>query len=135
MTSIPAAIDRAVRRRAGNACEYCRLPQDANEFTFHVEHIIARKHHGGDDAGNLALACLGCNLHKGPNLTGIDPQTVRVAVLFHPRTDVWDDHFHWRGALLLGLTATGRATIDVLAINGRAQVAAREALIGEGRFP
>ena len=27
---------------------------------------------------NLALACIDCNLHKGPNLTGIDPETNQV---------------------------------------------------------
>jgi hypothetical protein len=46
------------------------------------------QHGGGDDADNLALACPDCNLRKGPNLTGIDPETGAVVRLFHPRRDV-----------------------------------------------
>jgi hypothetical protein len=30
---------------------------------------------GSDDPDNLALACHHCNLHKGPNLAGVDPRT------------------------------------------------------------
>jgi hypothetical protein len=37
-----------------------------------------------------------CNLHKGPNLSGIDPDTGTVAPLFHPRRDTWDDHLRWK---------------------------------------
>jgi len=33
------------------------------------------QHGGFDDLDNLALACIDCNLHKGPNLTVIDPET------------------------------------------------------------
>jgi 16S rRNA G1207 methylase RsmC len=36
---IPAILARLVRKRAGNACEYCRLPQSSQEATFHVDHI------------------------------------------------------------------------------------------------
>jgi hypothetical protein len=52
-----AATKRLVRERAEGRCEYCRLPQAAQPFiAFHVEHIVARKHGGPDDAGNLCLA-------------------------------------------------------------------------------
>jgi 5-methylcytosine-specific restriction endonuclease McrA len=33
---------------------------------------------------NLALACIDCNLQKGPNLSGIDPETRKVTELFIP---------------------------------------------------
>lgn len=135
MSTVSPALARLVRQRAGNSCEYCRLPQDADEVPFHVEHVVARQHHGTDDPDNLALACLSCNLHKGPNLTGIDPDTDRVVALFHPRRDRWVDHFRWSGARLVGISMLGRATIDVLAINGPTNVSAREELIAEGRFP
>ncbi len=83
-----------VRERAGHRCEYCRLHQDDSPLAvLHVEHVIPRKHGGTDDVDNLALACIDCNLHKGPNLTGIDPETEEITVLFHPRHDVWGDHF------------------------------------------
>ncbi len=52
-----------VRRRAGQRCEYCRLPQAAAPFfTFHVEHVRAKQHRGGDEAANLALACPFCSI-------------------------------------------------------------------------
>jgi hypothetical protein len=54
--------------------------------------------------------------------------------LFHPRTDIWRDHFRWNGAELIGLTDVARATIEVLAINAPFQIAARSALIEEGKF-
>lgn len=135
MPRIPSAVTREVRRRAQDACEYCQLPQDADDVPLQVDHILARQHGGKTELKNLALACLHCNLHKGPNLSGIDPTTQQVVALFNPRTDRWAEHFEWNGARLIGLTPPGRATIDVLDINGSIQIAAREALIQEGRFP
>ena len=83
-----AAIRDLVRRRAGNRCEYCGLPQSAVPHApFHVEHVVARQHGGSDDPVNLALACDRCNLHKGPNLSGIDPEADATVSLFHPRND------------------------------------------------
>ena len=71
------ATRRLVRERAGNRCEYCHLPQEALDVTFHIEHITAKQHldEGQDDADNLALACNRCNLHKGTNLDSVDPVT------------------------------------------------------------
>ena len=135
MSAIPLAIQREVRRRTGDACEYCRMPDDADEVAHTVDHIVARQHHGSDDLDNLALACLSCNLHKGPNLAGLDPDSGRVEPSFYPRRDQWDQHFRWSGARLAALTATGRVTIDVLTINDERNLTAREALIAEGRFP
>jgi 5-methylcytosine-specific restriction endonuclease McrA len=128
-------LARRVRRRARYRCEYCRLPQSAARFRHQVDHIIADQHEGGDEPSNLALACSHCNLHKGPNIAGLDPATRELTRLYDPRRDRWREHFAWQGAVLVGLTAVGRATIQVLAINDRDVVEAREALIGEGRFP
>jgi hypothetical protein len=113
-----AATRTLVRERAGNVCEYCSLPQEATPFaTFHIEHIIAVQHRGGDDLSNLALSCHHCNAHKGPNLTGIDPDTGQIVPLFNPRRDVWAEHFRRAGAIIEGLTPPGRATVYVLAMN------------------
>jgi 5-methylcytosine-specific restriction endonuclease McrA len=116
------ATQRQVRLRAGNRCEYCRLPQERDRFfSFHVEHIIAQQHGGSDDLTNLALACHHCNLHKGPNLAGIDPDTGQMVPLFNPRTQRWEDHFDWDDAWILGRTPVGRATVRVLAMNAEEQ--------------
>ncbi len=73
---IGARTRTQVRERAHNTCEYCHLHQDDSPLAaLHVEHIIPKIHGGADDFDNLALACIDCNLHKGTNLTGIDPET------------------------------------------------------------
>jgi len=122
-----------VRDRAGDRCEYCQLRQEHSAVPHQIEHIVARQHGGSDDVGNLALACHRCNLHKGPNLSGIDPATGDVAALFHPRRDQWADHFAHRGAYIQGLTASGRATVAVLALNDARRLEFREELLGTDR--
>jgi hypothetical protein len=48
-----------VRERAGNVCEYCRMPQVYyRTVPFPIDHIIARQHGGATRLGNLALSCL-----------------------------------------------------------------------------
>lgn len=115
-----------VQERAGSQCEYCQLHQDDSPLAvLHIEHIIPKKHGGSDEMENLALACIDCNLHKGPNLTGIDPATNEVTELFHPRRQQWDDHFAWDGIVIIGQTATGRTTSRVLDMNSDDQLALR----------
>jgi hypothetical protein len=115
-----------VRRRAGYRCEYCLVPQSAfPRAAFHIEHIIAKQHGGRDDLSNLALACGRCNLHKGPNLTGIDPLSGNIALLFHPRRDDWRLHFKLESGSIGGLTETGRATAHLLTMNAPDRIAIR----------
>lgn len=117
-----------VRARAGNACEYCRLPQFATPLiVFHVEHIVPKQHGGSDDPASLALACDRCNVHKGPNLTSIDPDTGAVVPLFHPRNHCWDDHFILREGCVIGVTPAGRATARLLNMNAPRRVELRQA--------
>ncbi len=111
-----------VRQRAGDRCEYCQLHQDDSPLAaLHIEHIRPRKHGGTDDDANLCLACIDCNLHKGSNLTGIDPQSDVTTPLFHPRDQKWADHFEWNGIQIVGKTAIGRTTIRVLCMNSDEQ--------------
>jgi hypothetical protein len=123
-----------VRRRAGERCEYCRLHQEHGELIHHVEHIVARQHGGSDGPDNLALACHRCNLRKGPNLTGIDPQTRRPAPLFHPRRHRWSEHFNFEGVLIHGISATGRATVQVLAMNDARRLEVRREILKHGHL-
>lgn len=125
----------SVRRRADDRCEYCLVSQAQDVSTLHVEHIVAKQHGGSDDLSNLALACIHCNLHKGPNVAGIDPDTGRVTPLFNPRLDAWLDHFEIRGPLIFGLTPVGRTTAYVLAINAQQQVDLRVSILEEGGAP
>jgi 5-methylcytosine-specific restriction endonuclease McrA len=115
-----------VRQRTGDRCECCQLHQnDSPLAALHIEHIIPKKHGGRDGSDNLALACIDCNLRKGPNLSGIDPETNEVTGLFHPRRHRWEDHFAWDGISIIGKTAIGRATIRVLGMNSDDQLALR----------
>jgi len=118
-----------VQVRAGGVCEYCRLPQAASQFAlFHVEHIIARQHRGQTESDNLAIACGFCNLHEGPNIAALDPDSGKLVPLFHPRHDQWADHFVWNGTIVVGRTPIGRATVVLLAINDWQRVELRENL-------
>lgn len=120
------ATRAAIRERAGNRCEYCQLHQDDSPLAvLHVEHIVPRFHGGSDKLDNLALACIDCNVHKGPNLTGIDPETNRVTELFRPRRHRWDEHFTRRGVYIVGTSAIGRTTVRVLHMNSDDQLALR----------
>jgi 5-methylcytosine-specific restriction endonuclease McrA len=131
------AIIRAVRSRAGRACEYCRLSESIHPGPFEVEHVIPSQHGGAATLGNLAYACLHCNRHKGPNLSGIDSATSRTKLvrLFNPRRHKWERHFRWEGPPLVGKTPIDRVTVHVLAMNDPVRVALRQELIDEGLFP
>jgi hypothetical protein len=130
------SIAQEVRARAGGACEYCHMPQVYYPtIPFPIDHIIARQHGGPTVLGNLALSCLHCNSHKGPNIAGIDAQTRNLTKLFNPRRHKWERHFRWNGPYLSGRTPVGRATVAVLAMNDPDLVAVRASLIGEELFP
>ena len=111
------------------------MPEALYRSPFQFDHIVARQHGGQTVSENLALSCFHCNTHKGPNVAGVDPETGELVRLFHPRKEAWDEHFRWAGPTLESLTAVGRTTIHVLAINDPEYVAVRQALIEEGVFP
>ena len=123
------AVTRAtVRHRAAECCEYCQRRQiDSPLVPLQIEHITARKHGGPDSLDNLALACAECNLHKGSNLAGIDPESNQLTPLYHPRKDLWREHFAWAGVRIIGLTAVGWTTIRVLGLNIPARLQVRMA--------
>jgi hypothetical protein len=130
-----STLEQRVWRRAKARCEYCQLAQALSPLPHEIDHIIARKHGGETAPDNLALACFFCNSYKGPNIAGVDPESRRIARLFHPRRDRWRAHFAWDGPRLAGRTRIGRVTIAVLEINHPKFVALRALMIQEGDFP
>jgi 5-methylcytosine-specific restriction endonuclease McrA len=121
-----ADLRSRVRVRAGDRCEYCGLHQDREPYyRFHIEHIVARQHGGSDALENLALACFSCNVDKGTNLTAIDPVGGQIVPVFNPRLDRWDEHFALRNTMITGLTAIGRATVQLLKMNAPERVELR----------
>ena len=123
--------------RAGSCCEYCRIPQDYGTQSFSVEHILPEAQGGSSDEDNLALSCQGCNAHKYTFTVGYDPVTKENVSLFHPRQEVWADHFAWSEDYLeiLGMTATGRATVEKLQLNRANVQRLRRLLLLAGDHP
>jgi hypothetical protein len=134
---VDEALADAVRSRAGYRCEYCLIPEDRVLKPFEIDHVIPRQHGGPTALGNLAYACLNCNKHKGPNLSGIDRLRSRTKIvrLFNPRQHRWRYHFDFDGPRIVGLTAIGRVTVQVFNMNADWMVSLRAALIDEGVFP
>jgi hypothetical protein len=80
------------------------------------------------------LSCTRCNAFKGTNLTSRDPDTDRVELLFNPRTQIWDEHFHVQEGRIIGLSPTGRTTVWLLQMNVPERVDLRTLLLEDGEW-
>ncbi|HEV7402558.1 MAG TPA: HNH endonuclease signature motif containing protein [Chthoniobacteraceae bacterium] len=127
--AIPAGLRRRVVDRAAGRCEYCLLAQFGQEAEFHVDHIEPQAAGGPTVFENLALACVSCSLRKAARRTALDPATKKEVPIFHPRKDRWSAHFRWHGALIVGISSSGRATVDALAFNRAVAYAIRAQLL------
>ena len=132
MPETDSGLRAQVRARARHRCEYCLVPERIALIGHEVDHIIAVKHGGIFEFGNLALCCSLCNKHKGSDLTSIDPESGRVEMLYHPRRDAWTGHFQLRGAEIVPLTPTGRVTVRLLRFNRPERLRERELLLRAG---
>ena len=128
---------RALVERAGGCCEYCLSQARFAIQAFSIEHIIPRSREGQTTLDNLAFACQGCNNHKYTKTEGRDPVTGEVVPLFHPRQHRWQEHFTWNEdfTLMIGLTPTGRATVEVLHLNREELINLRRVLYAMGEHP
>ncbi len=135
MRRIPIRLRRFVLQRAGGRCEYCGLSQEGQEAAFHIDHVVPFATGGETIAENLALACVSCSLRKGARQTSVDPKSGKEAALYDPRRHVWHEHFRWDDTHLVGLTATGRATVTALNMNRVLILAIRHAEAAVGRHP
>ncbi|MDY7004096.1 MAG: HNH endonuclease [Cyanobacteriota bacterium] len=131
-TRIPSALRRLVRERANERCEYCLIPEILTFATHEIDHIIAEKHGGLTEENNLALSCTLCNQYKGTDLTSIDPDTGKIVPLYHPRQDVWLEHFLLKDAMIIPSSAKGRVTVRLLQFNRPERIEERELLIQTG---
>lgn len=134
---VTAQQKKAVAERANGCCEYCRSQARFAIQSFSIEHIIARSQGGETVMDNLALSCQGCNNHKYNKTEGRDPVSGDLVPLYHPRNQQWSDHFAWNEdfSLIIGLTATGRATVETLQINREGVVNLRRVLYTMGEHP
>ena len=133
--ALSARLRRLVVERASGLCEYCLIHQRDAHFTFQVDHIISRKQKGPTNAANLALACLRCNVAKGTDPAAYIGRPRRLVRLFHPREDLWSEHFALEGARIVALTDIGEATVRLLELNAGDRLLLRRALMKGGNYP
>ena len=128
---------RSVFVRAHECCEYCRSQQKYSSDPFAVEHIIPLAMGGTSSLTNLALSCSGCNGHKFTRTFWTDRVSGVKTSLFHPRVHEWHDHFEWSSdfTMILGLTAIGRVTVEVLQMNRSGLINLRRVLFQAGKHP
>src|SRR5262245_49002441 len=126
-----------VLARARGCCEYCRSQERFATQPLSIEHIQPRSQQGQTRPDNLALACQGCNNHKYNKTHGTDPVTGERVPLFHPRKQRWRRHFTWDEdrTLVIGLTPTGRATVETLHLNREGLVNLRRVLYAANEHP
>src|ERR1044071_4493818 len=134
---ISAKLRRLVRQRALGYCEYCLCPEFCATQLHSIEHIVPESRGGQCTADNLALACQGCNGSKYDKTHAFDSASRRMASLFHPRQDNWHEHFAWSPdqLRLVGLTATGRVTIQALKLNQKGVIHLRRLLLLNQEHP
>ncbi len=134
---VTAQQKKAVAERAKGCCEYCRSQARFAIQTFSVEHIIPRSQGGNTTLDNLALSCQGCNNHKYNKTEGRDNLNGNFVSLYHPRQQRWSEHFAWNNdfSIVIGLTPTGRATVETLQLNREGVVNLRQVLYVIGEHP
>ncbi|MEP0918084.1 HNH endonuclease [Leptolyngbya sp. DQ-M1] len=128
---------KQIQQRARYCCEYCLSQAKFSPDPFSIEHIIPHSKDGTSELDNLAVACQGCNNFKYNHTEAIDPITGELAPLYHPRQHNWQDHFTWsdNADQILGLTPTGRATVERLQLNREGVVNLRQVLRSINQHP
>jgi hypothetical protein len=134
---ISSKLRRIVTERAKGCCEYCKSQEIFATQNLSVEHIIPIAKNGTSTSDNLALACQGCNNYKHTKTQGRDPVTLEITNLYHPRQQKWENHFTWNDGYIeiIGLTPTGRTTVEVLKLNREGLTNLRLVLNKTGNHP
>ena len=134
---VTAQQKRVVIERANGCCEYCYSQLCFTNHSFSIEHIIPKSQGGESDLDNLALSCQSCNNHKYTKTESVDPLSRRMIPLYHPRQHQWGDHFAWNDdcTLIIGLTPTGRATVEAVCLNKSGLINLRRILYAIGNHP
>lgn len=135
MTRVSRELRRQLNELAHDCCEYCLLHRSTSLFSLQPDHIIAEKHDGETSLENLALSCIDCNRNKGSDISSIDPLTRQLTPLFNPRIQQWDDHFRLDGVEIVPITAIGRVTVRILALNEAERLERRAIAASLGRYP
>ncbi|MBC7798886.1 MAG: HNH endonuclease [Pyrinomonadaceae bacterium] len=132
---ISKKVRREVFERAKNLCEYCFRSEDFTIYSHEIDHIIPRKHGGGNEFENLALSCWQCNGNKGTDFCSFDWETNGALTLFfNPRKQIWTNHFKLEKAEIVALTAEARVTTRILRFNDAERIEERRELIEAGIY-
>ena len=137
MSSSRHSLRVQVAAQAQHRCGYCLTQEVVSGVPLTLEHIIPRALGGSDTEENLWLSCRLCNEAKGVQTQATDSDTESVVPLFNPHTDQWGEHFDWSedSTMILGRTATGRATIAVLSLNSELRIRSRALWVEAGYHP
>lgn len=136
-TYISKALRERVAEQARHRCGYCLSAETIVGMSMELDHLIPESLGGLTEEDNLWLACSLCNDSKSDRIAALDPTTGERVRLFDPRRQVWSEHFQWsaEGDQIIGLTATGRATVVALNLNRPVLVQARRAWVTVGWHP
>src|SRR5262245_49758853 len=136
MPAVSKEQRQQVTERANGLCEYCQTAEII-VVMLEVDHIKPEVAGGETYLDNLCLVCRGCNSFKHDFQPAVDPETSQVVALFNPRAERLDDHFKWNddGTLIIGLSPTGRATIERLRMNREGIVTSRRLWVEAGWHP
>jgi hypothetical protein len=134
---ISLQLRQLVMEQAGNRCGYCLVEQALLYAPLEFEHLQPRSRGGSTSEENLWLACRLCNGYKADQIDGFDLETQQRLALFDPRRENWWLHFRWSddGTEIIGLTATGRATINALRLNTLEHMRIRRRWVSVGWHP
>jgi len=134
---VSKALRARVRAQARQRCGYCLTREDVVGTPMEIEHLQPEALGGLTVEANLWLACSLCNTHKRDRVAALDPDTGELGPLFNPRMQDWQDHFTWSedGQRIVGVTASGRATVIALQLNRPSLVRARTLWISAGWHP
>ena len=114
-----AKLRKLVAERAAYRCEYCKSLKSYSPSPFNLEHIFPISQKGLTVLDNLAFSCYGCNRKKSDKVSFLDPLDGQLAPFFNPRKEEWSTHFAWseNELLIIGITPSGRATVEGLQLN------------------
>ena len=134
---ISVTLQQQVREDAGQRCGYCLSAEIITGIPLEIEHIIPESIGGSTVRENLWLACHRCNKFKGNRTDAVDPVTQAATPLFNPRLQTWREHFQWSvdGTRVIGMTPSGRVTVEALQMNNEYVVEARRFWIFAGWHP
>jgi hypothetical protein len=127
---IPVKVQRLVLTVSNACCEYCWAPAEYSSALYHFDHLLPTAKGGQSAFDNIAYSCSGCNGYKSDKTHSLDTLTNQIVRLYHPRNDIWTDHFQWsgNGVKIEGITPIGRATVALLQLNRNGNINLRQLL-------